>query len=190
MPLVSARGPLRPLHPLHAILLAFPLPLFLGALLSDFAYRSTFHIQWANFSSWLIAGGLLVGGFALFWSLINLFRRGPARKGRLVVYFVVLLAMWGLGFVNALVHAKDVDGTILNRLRKGQTTYREAVRDGLYCDFGEGVVDWDGIARGLDQAGFAGWVVAEQDRELQQDDPRPAASLRHNRGFMRDLFNV
>jgi inosose dehydratase len=83
-----------------------------------------------------------------------------------------------------------VDGTILDRLRAGQTTYREAVRDGLYCDFGEGVVDWDGIARGLDQARFAGWVVAEQDRELQQDDPRPAASLHHNRGFLRDLFNV
>jgi uncharacterized membrane protein len=35
----------RPLHPLHAILLAFPLPLFLGALISDFAYRASFHIQ-------------------------------------------------------------------------------------------------------------------------------------------------
>jgi len=102
----------RPLHPLHAILLAFPLPLFLGALISDFAYRSSFHIQWANFSSWLIAGGLLVGGFALLWSLINVFRRGPARKGRLIVYFVVLLAMFGLGFVNALVHAKDAWATM------------------------------------------------------------------------------
>jgi uncharacterized membrane protein len=102
----------RPLHPLHAILLAFPLPLFLGALISDFAYRSTFHIQWANFSSWLIAGGLLVGGFALLWALINLFRRGPASKGRLAVYFLVLLAMWGLGFVNALVHAKDAWATM------------------------------------------------------------------------------
>jgi uncharacterized membrane protein len=102
----------RPLHPLHAILLAFPLPLFIGALLSDVAYRSSFHIQWANFSSWLIAGGLLVGAFAVLWALINLFRRGAARKGRLVVYFVVLLAMWGLGFVNALVHAKDAWATM------------------------------------------------------------------------------
>ncbi len=109
---LSSPGLVRPLHPLHAILLAFPLPLFLGALLSDLAYRSTFHIQWANFSSWLIAGGLLVGGFALLWSLINVFRRGPARKGRLVVYFVVLLAMFGLGFVNALVHAKDAWATM------------------------------------------------------------------------------
>jgi uncharacterized membrane protein len=109
---VSSPGALRPLHPLHAILLAFPLPLFLGALISDLAYRSSFHIQWANLSSWLIAGGLLVGGFALLWALINLIRRGPARKGRLVVYFVVLLAMWGLGFVNALVHAKDAWATM------------------------------------------------------------------------------
>jgi uncharacterized membrane protein len=109
---VSSSNPLRPLHPLHAILLAFPLPLFLGALLSDLAYRSTFHVQWANFSSWLIAGGLLVGAFAVLWALINLFRRGTASRGRLIVYFVVLLLMWGLGFVNALVHAKDAWATM------------------------------------------------------------------------------
>ena len=109
---LSHSGALRPLHPLHAILLAFPLPLFMGALASDLAYRASFHIQWANFASWLIAGGLLVGAFAVLWALINLFRRGPARKGQLVVYFVVLLAMWGLGFVNALVHAKDAWATM------------------------------------------------------------------------------
>jgi uncharacterized membrane protein len=109
---VSSSSPPRPLHPLHAILLAFPLPLFLGALLSDLAYRSTFHVQWANFSSWLIAGGLFVGAFAVLWALINLFRRGTASKGRLIVYFVVLLVMWGLGFVNALVHAKDAWATM------------------------------------------------------------------------------
>jgi uncharacterized membrane protein len=109
---VSSSSPPRPLHPLHAILLAFPLPLFLGALLSDLAYRSTFHVQWANFSSWLIAGGLFVGAFAVLWALINLFRRGTASKGRLIVYFVVLLLMWGLGFVNALVHAKDAWATM------------------------------------------------------------------------------
>jgi uncharacterized membrane protein len=109
---LSSPGALRPLHPLHAILLAFPLPLFLGALASDLAYRASFHIQWANFSSWLIAGGLFGGGFALLWALINLFRCETASKGRLAVYFVVLLAMWGLGFVNALVHAKDAWATM------------------------------------------------------------------------------
>jgi uncharacterized membrane protein len=109
---LSSSGSPRPLHPLHAILLAFPLPLFAGALLSDLAYWSTFHIQWANFSSWLVAGGLLAGTFPVLWALINLFRRGTARMGRLVVYFVVLLVMWGLGFINALVHAKDAWATM------------------------------------------------------------------------------
>ena len=97
----------RPIHPLHAILLAFPLPLFLGALLSDLAYWNSFQMQWANFASWLIAGGLLVGGFALLWALIDLIRAGPARRNKAALYFVVLLAMWGLGLVDALVHAKD-----------------------------------------------------------------------------------
>jgi uncharacterized membrane protein len=109
---ISGPGPLRPLHPLHAVLLAFPFPLFLGALLSDLAYWSSFEVQWANFSSWLIAGGLLVGAFALLWALVNLFRRGTARTGRPAVYFIVLLAMWVLGFVNALVHAKDAWATM------------------------------------------------------------------------------
>jgi len=106
-PTPSPTRPPRPLHPLHAILLAFPLPLFLGALLSDLAYNASFHVQWANFASWLIAGGLLVGAFAVLWALIDLFRtRAPART-RAGLYFAALLAMWVLGFINALVHAKD-----------------------------------------------------------------------------------
>jgi len=93
-----------PLHPVHAILLAFPFPLFLGALAGDLAYWGTFQIQWANFSSWLIAGGLLGGGVAMIWALIELLR---FRTSRALVYFAVLLVMWGTGLVNVLVHARD-----------------------------------------------------------------------------------
>lgn len=111
MATLPARYPVRRLHPLHAILLAFPLPLFFGALLSDLAYRASFEVQWINFSSWLIAGGLLVSAFALLWALIGMFRM-PARKGRPVVYAVALVAMWVLGFINALVHGKDAWATM------------------------------------------------------------------------------
>ncbi|WP_241665530.1 DUF2231 domain-containing protein [Teichococcus oryzae] len=112
---VAARsdpGPRRSIHPLHAILLAFPFPLFLGALLSDLAYSSSFQIQWANFSAWLIAGGLLAGALTLLWSLINLFRNKMAPRKRPIVYFSVLLAMWVVGLVNAFVHAKDAWATM------------------------------------------------------------------------------
>jgi uncharacterized membrane protein len=104
---ISATSRVRPIHPLHAILLAFSFPLFLGALISGLAYWNTFEIQWANFASWLIAGGLFASAFAVLWALVNLFRRGTGSKGRAAIYFIVLLAMWVLGFINALVHAKD-----------------------------------------------------------------------------------
>jgi uncharacterized membrane protein len=112
MTVISAPALLRPLHPLHAILLAFPFPLFLGALLSDLAYWGTFQIQWANLSSWLIAGGLVGGGFALLWALVDLFRFRGFGSFRPLIYFVLLLLMWVLGFINALVHAKDAWATM------------------------------------------------------------------------------
>jgi uncharacterized membrane protein len=109
---LSHRGQPKSLHPLHAIFLAFPLPLFLSALVSDLAYRGSFQVQWINFSSWLIAGGLLVGAFALLWALIGMFRSGMARRGRIIVYVAALLLMWVLGLVNAFVHAKDAWATM------------------------------------------------------------------------------
>ncbi|WP_122664790.1 DUF2231 domain-containing protein [Pseudomonas viridiflava] len=92
--------------PLHAILLAGTVPLFLGALLSDIAYAQTYQIQWANFASWLIAGGLLFCGLALLFALVNLIR-ADHKAGRPVAYFLLLLATWALGLLNAFEHAKD-----------------------------------------------------------------------------------
>ena len=112
MAAVSVQPYVRPLHPVHAILLAFPFTLFLGALASDLAYWGTFQIQWANFSSWLIAGGLLGGGFAMLWALVDLLRFRRSRSRRPLAYFLLLLVMWVLGFVNALVHAKDAWATM------------------------------------------------------------------------------
>lgn len=92
--------------PLHALLLAGSVPLFLGALLSDVAYGQTYQIQWANFASWLIAGALVFSGFALLFALVNLLR-AQRKSGRPAVYFLLLLAAWVLGLVNAFQHAKD-----------------------------------------------------------------------------------
>ena len=92
--------------PLHAVLLAGTVPLFLGGLLSDIAYYKTYQIQWSNFASWLIAGGLLFCGLALLFALVNLIR-AERKAGRPVGYFLLLLATWVLGLINAFEHAKD-----------------------------------------------------------------------------------
>ena len=97
----------RALHPLHAILLAFPLPLFLGALLSDLAYSSTYEVQWTNFASWLIAGAMLTGALVTLWALIECLVSGRQRTGKHFAYLIVLLVMMAVGFINALVHGKD-----------------------------------------------------------------------------------
>jgi len=106
MAVIADPVPRGAIHPFHAFLLAGAVPLFLGALLSDIAYGQTYQIQWSNFASWLIAGALLFAGFALLWAVFDLFRTG--RRGRRAfVYAVLLLTTWVLGFINALVHAKD-----------------------------------------------------------------------------------
>ncbi len=93
-------------NPMHATVLAGTVPLFLGALLSDIAYFRSYQIQWSNFSSWLIAGGLIFCGLAMLFALVNLIR-AEQKKGRPLVYFLLLVATWVLSFINALEHAKD-----------------------------------------------------------------------------------
>jgi uncharacterized membrane protein len=96
---------------LHSILLAGTVPLFLGALLSDIAYYKSYQIQWSNFASWLIAGGLLFCGLALLFALVRVVR-AERKAGRPLMLVVLLLVTWVLGLVNAFVHAKDAWATM------------------------------------------------------------------------------
>jgi uncharacterized membrane protein len=99
-----------PLHPLHAMLLAFPLAFFTGALISDLAYAASYQIQWSNFAQWLNAGALLGGGLAMVWALVDLAR--SRRRGRAALYFVLLAAMWIVGLIGAFVHSADAWGSM------------------------------------------------------------------------------
>jgi uncharacterized membrane protein len=100
------RTPSRALHPAHAFFLAATVPLFLGALLSDVAYGSTYQVQWINFASWLIVGALVFGAVALACALVGL-RHADRRQAGYLLYCLLLLTAWVLGFINSLVHAKD-----------------------------------------------------------------------------------
>lgn len=106
VPVTANPGDRSPPGPLHAILLGGTVPLFLGALLSDIAYFKTYQIQWSNFASWLIVGGMLFCGLALVFALVNLIR-APRKAGRPLVVFLLLLATFVLGLLNAFEHAKD-----------------------------------------------------------------------------------
>lgn len=94
------------LHPLHAVLLAATLPLLLGAWLSDIAYAQTYHIQWTVFASWLVLGGNVLAALVLAFALVALLR-SHHRDARSIAYAGLVLAVFVLGVVNSLVHAKD-----------------------------------------------------------------------------------
>ncbi len=100
---VSARPGL--LHPLHAILLAFPIALFTGALLADVTYLNSAEMQWSNFAAWLITFALVFGGPVLLWSLLLLVRR--RNRGAARFYFSFVAVAWVLGLVNAFQHSRD-----------------------------------------------------------------------------------
>lgn len=99
-------------HPLHIVLLVSTLPLFLGALLSDWAYSASYQIQWINFASWLIAGALIFLGAALLWTVIDALRADRPRGRGKWVFAGLVVATFIVGFVNALVHAKDAWATM------------------------------------------------------------------------------
>ena len=61
------------------------------------------------------------------------------------------------------VHLKDVDAAMAARVRTGETTFGQAVRDGIFRPLGAGDVDIASMVRILEGNGYAGWYVLEQD---------------------------
>lgn len=92
-----------PLHPLHGILLAFPVGLFPCALAADVTYLNSSEMQWSNFAAWLIAGALVFTGLSLAWALVRVaLRRAGSRW-----LAAVLTALFVIGLINAFQHSHD-----------------------------------------------------------------------------------
>ncbi len=90
------------IHPFHAVFLAGALPLFLSALLADYAYWSDHEIQWSNFASWLLIGAMMMTSIALVCEIVALIR-----GTRNFIYLLVLVAAWIVGLFDALHHGRD-----------------------------------------------------------------------------------
>ncbi|QIK95318.1 hypothetical protein G7076_01405 [Sphingomonas sp. HDW15A] len=96
------------LNPLFSILVGGLFPLTAGTMLGDWAYSTTYQIQWLNFADWLIAGSLVFAVPALLWALLGLLlRRGPGK-----LFVLLLAATVVVNFLNALTHARDAYATM------------------------------------------------------------------------------
>jgi uncharacterized membrane protein len=83
--------------------LPVPVVCFVGTLLTDLSYLcSGGNLLWLNFSSWLLAAGLLFGALAGIFILIDAVRGAVSWLA-----FVLLLAAWVVELINSLIHARD-----------------------------------------------------------------------------------
>jgi uncharacterized membrane protein len=95
-------------HPIHPMLVPFPIACFVGTLLTDLAYWLTGNTMWANFSAWLVTVGVIMGYLAAIAGLIdfigNRLVRIQAPAWPHVIGNVVVLI---LATFNMLIHSRD-----------------------------------------------------------------------------------
>jgi inosose dehydratase len=83
------------------------------------------------------------------------------------------------------VHFKDCEPAVAARSRVEGWDYHTAVRRGIFCELGRGLVPFAGVLDALRAHGYAGWIVVEQD--VLPGLGTPAASAARNRTFLRRL---
>jgi len=66
------------------------------------------------------------------------------------------------------VHLKDVDGALAARMRAGELSLVEATRAGVFRPLGAGDARVGEAVALLEQAGYTGWYVLEQDTTLAE----------------------
>jgi inosose dehydratase len=84
------------------------------------------------------------------------------------------------------VHLKDVDLRVLERCRRERLGFREALRLGIFTEFGTGGVDFKRFFAALDALDYTGWLIVEQDTTKKT----PFESAKINRAYLRDTFGL
>jgi inosose dehydratase len=83
------------------------------------------------------------------------------------------------------VHYKDCDGAVAADARQRGRGYLEAVRAQLFCQLGEGAVDFTAVTAALRRHRYDGWIVVEQD--VFPGYGTPAVSAGKSRRYLQTL---
>jgi inosose dehydratase len=83
------------------------------------------------------------------------------------------------------VHFKDCSEEIAARARAERWDYLTAIKHGLFCELGQGAVDFPAMLLALQKMRYDGWIVVEQD--VLPSLGTPAESAARNRRFLTSL---
>lgn len=105
---------------------------------------------------------------------------------------------WHLGGGNAVeaireygtriryLHLKDFDPKVHQRVLQENLNYFQAIEASIFCELGQGEVDFPGVLQAVEQLGYDDWAVVEQDI-LSNDRDYPKQASRRNRDYLRSL---
>lgn len=84
-----------------------------------------------------------------------------------------------------LVHYKDCNTSIADHIRATNGDYFAALQAGIFCELGQGAVQFDAVTRALDAIAYNGWIVVEQDVLPGMGAPRDSAA--RNRHYLHTI---
>lgn len=83
------------------------------------------------------------------------------------------------------VHFKDHDSEVARQSREQGWDGPTSVGHGIFCELGKGDVDFPAVRAALDEIGYSGWIVVEQD--ILPGMGTPFESARRNREYLTSI---
>jgi len=83
------------------------------------------------------------------------------------------------------IHLKDCQPDVARQSRTEQWDYFQALRFGVFCELGQGCVDFPAVLRWLKANHYEGYVLVEQD--ILPGMGAPKESARRNREYLRSI---
>lgn len=101
-------------HPLHPVIVTFPIAFLVTAFATDAAYWLTDDSFWARVSIWLVGGGLVSGVLAALIGMLDFIRIGRVRERRAGwAHMTLNVAVLLLTVVNFLLRLNNLEGAVL-----------------------------------------------------------------------------
>lgn len=83
------------------------------------------------------------------------------------------------------VHFKDFSPQVAAQSASNGWDYFTSVKNGIFCELGKGAVDFNGVKNVLQERGYDGWIVVEQDVLPGMGNPKLCA--RNNRVYLQSI---